>query len=179
MPLPGRSPRRPRPPSPVALSPPTWPPPPGGAAGQGALGVGGFGGEQQVREAFTELDAAGVQFDRLGSERSVSFRVLGRQLARGVGVVAQLEPLAVGAPDRAELGVALVPLPSFHRSSIGGEPACASTISRTSCRTSAGAGAPAASSIDTATFPVARSSVNGVTDSTMNVGLSTSWSRLE
>ena len=78
-----------------------------------------------------------------------------------------------------ERNLALLPFPSFHLSSIGAEPACASTISRTSCSTSAVTGAPAASSIYTATFPVGRSSANGVTDSTMNVGLSTSWSRLE
>ena len=77
---------------------------------------------------------------------------------------------------------ARVPLPSFHRSSSGGAPGCASHAHRSPLARPASppaqAARRAASSIAIDTCPFSRSSANGVTDSTMNVGLSASWSRL-
>ena len=74
---------------------------------------------------------------------------------------------------------ARAPLSSFHRTSSGAEPACTSATSRSSFITLGFTPCPAGSSIATATFPVARSSANGVSDSTMKVGCSTPWSRRE
>src|SRR3972149_1650384 len=67
----------------------------------------------------------------------------------------------------------------LHWTSSGAEPGCASTTERMSRITRAGSVSASATSSRTAICPAVRSSARRVTDSTMNVGASTPWSRRE